>query len=320
MPGSIPLEDTDVRIKSTHYLPQGWDPIIEKEIDGPGSEPAKIDGSDTRFGSIVAARRTARTIFLGSAPSSVAQGHRGITVERILLGCTIPGQTISIYEDVLKRLRDKLHYLFADGDRFWFDTRPNLRREMESRKAKIDGLALTKALKDTATSLAGHGNLFAGVHVFTPHADIPDEIGSGPRLVLLPPELTNAYSRGDEKLAFGAATAIIENRGVQTRLSRNRLFFLAPDLNILSRVTDQGRIYLAWKEIVSDIEAGRLNLDTFQAKQAGKERDAAQTVLEQTIVECYRFLLIPEEKTPGKLGFHVQKIGNANGSKNGHSG
>ena len=313
MPGSIPLADTNVRNKSTQYLPQGWDPIIEREIDSPASAPAMIDGADTRFGSIFAARRAARTIFLGSAPSSSAQGHRGIAVERILLGCAIPGQTISIYEDALKRLRDKLHYLFADGDRFWFDTRPNLRREMESRKGKIDSLLLNKTLKDTTTRLAGHGNIFSGVHVFTQHADIPDEIGNGPRLVLLPPELGNSYSRAEEKSAFNTAENILEHRGEQPRTRRNRLFFLAADLNIIGRVNDQCRIYLAWKEIVNDIEAGRLNLDTFQISQAKKERDASLTVLEQTIAECYRFLMIPEQKGSNKVGFEIRKIGNANG-------
>lgn len=314
MPGSIPLEDTNVRIKSVHYLPQGWDPVIDKEIDGDSSEPARIDGNDTRFGSIFAARRAARTIFLGSAPSSSAQGHRGIAVERILLGSAIPEQSLSIYEDVLKRLRDKLHYLFSDIDRFWFDTRPNLRREMEGRKIKIDLALLNKTLKDSTTKLVGHGNLFAGVHVFTPHVDIPDEIGNGPRLVLLPPELGNAYSSADSKYAFGAAETILERRGEQPRMFRNRLFFLAPDLNTIGRVLDQGRIYLAWKEIVSDIEAMRLNLDTFQINQAKKERDAAQLILEQTLMECYRYLMIPEQNGPNKVGFEIRRIGSSNSS------
>ncbi|MBO5760461.1 MAG: ATP-binding protein [Lentisphaeria bacterium] len=312
MPGSIPLEDTNVRIKSVHYLPQGWDPIIDKEIDGDSSEPARIDGNDTRFGSIFAARRAARTIFLGSAPSSSAQGHRGIAMGRILLGSAIPDQSLSVYEDVLKRLRDKLHYLFADVDRFWFDTRPNLRREMESRKAKIDLTLLNKTLKDSTSKLVGHGNLFAGVHVFTSHADIPDEIGNGPRLVVLPPEIGNAYSSADKRLAFGAAESILERRGEQPRLRRNRLFFLAPDLNNIGRVLEQCRIYLAWKEIVADIEAMRLNLDTFQINQAKKECDAASTILEQTLLECYRFLMIPEQNGPSKVGFEVRRIGTTN--------
>ena len=137
MPGSIPMDDSNVRIKSIHYLPQGWEPIIEKEIDGPRSEPFDIDGHDTRFGSVQAARRASRTIFLGSAPSTGEQTIRGIKVDCILLGAVQPGQTIGVFEDVLRRLRDRLHHLYSDKDRFWFDTKPNLRREMESRKQNI---------------------------------------------------------------------------------------------------------------------------------------------------------------------------------------
>jgi predicted AAA+ superfamily ATPase len=35
MPGSLPLDDAVVRNKSIHYLPNGWEPVIEREIDGP---------------------------------------------------------------------------------------------------------------------------------------------------------------------------------------------------------------------------------------------------------------------------------------------
>ena len=309
MPGSIPLSDINVRIKSTAYLPPGWDPIIEKEIDGSSSEPARIDGNDTRFGSIFAARRAARTIFLGSAPSSAAQGRRGIAVERILLGCACPGQSISIYEDVLKRLRDRLHYLFVDTDHFWFDTRPNLRREMESRKGKIDTHLILRTLKEITTRLAGHGQLFSGVHVFTPHGDIPDELGSGPRLVLLPPNLENAYSQAERKLACSAAEEILNKRGEQPRIRRNRLFFLTPDMNIITRVQDQCRTCLAWREIVDDIDSSRLNLDLFQAKQAIKEQSIAQKILEQAILECYRYVMIPRPNGHNKVEFDVRRIG-----------
>ncbi len=78
MPGSLPLDDAVVRNKSIHYLPNGWEPVIESEVDGPRSTAADIDGHDTRFGSVQAARRVARTVFLGSAPSNAAQAVRGI--------------------------------------------------------------------------------------------------------------------------------------------------------------------------------------------------------------------------------------------------
>jgi uncharacterized protein len=44
----------------------------------------------------------------------------------------------------LKLLADRLHYLNSSGDktldttRFWFDTRANLRREMEDRKRRFE--------------------------------------------------------------------------------------------------------------------------------------------------------------------------------------
>ena len=308
MPGNIPLEDSNVRIKSTHYLPQGWDPIIEKEVDGPGSEPARIDGNDTRFGSIFAATRATRTIFLGSAPSSAAQTTRGISVERILLGCAIPGQALSTYEDVLKRLRDKLHYLFVDVDRFWFDTRPNLRREMESRKGKIEVGLVVKTIKDIVTQLCGRGTLLAGVHVFTDNADIPDDIGSGPRLVVIPADYSKAYSKANSKMAFDAAKDILEKRGEQTRIHRNRLIFLVPDLNIVTRTQDQCRIYLSWSEIVNDIENGRMNLDLFQAKQAKNEKDTAYKILQQELRECYRYVLIPLQNGQRDVTFDARRL------------
>ncbi|MBR6058788.1 MAG: ATP-binding protein [Victivallales bacterium] len=309
MPASIPWEDTNVRNKSSQYLPHGWDPIIEKEVDGLGSAPARIDGNDTRFGSIFAATRATRTIFLGSAPSTASQGVRGISAEHILLGCAIPGQTLSTYEDVLKRLRDKLHYLFSDVDRFWFDTRPNLRREMETRKGKTDANLVTKTTKDLVIQLCSHGHLFNGIHVFTPHADIPDDIGNGPRLVVMPADASKAYSKANTKLSFDAAKEILEHRGEQPRLHRNRLIFLAPDLNIVSRAIDQCRIYLAWNEICADIENGRLNLDAFQMKQAKKEKDTTHLILKQELLECYRYVLTPRQDGPRDVTFDVFRLG-----------
>src|SRR5690606_25511765 len=118
--------------------------------------PHTIDGHDARFGSVQAARRTARTIFLGSAPSGTEQAIRGIQLERILLGTVQPEQTIGIFEDVLGRLRDRLHHLYSDKDRYWLDTKPNLRREMESRKAKVnDREELLPLLKTRVTQEIG---------------------------------------------------------------------------------------------------------------------------------------------------------------------
>jgi predicted AAA+ superfamily ATPase len=291
MPGSIPLDDSLVRNKSIHYLPQGWEPVLEREVDGYRSEPHRIDGDDTRFGSVQAAHRVMRAVFLGSAPSTSDQVVKGIQLERVLLGTVQPGQTVGVFEDVLKRLRDKLHYLYSDQDRFWLDTKPNLRREMESRHQNIDKLTLHDELKRRVSHVFGRNSIFAGVHVFTNSVDVPDDYGFGPRLVVLSP--SEGYTKIDGNNAINAAEKILAFRGDQPRQKRNRLIFFAPDTDIVGRLNEAGRTYLAWKEIVNDINEGKLNLDLFQAKLAKKNTENAEKMLQQMVRESYKWILCP---------------------------
>jgi len=291
MPGSIPLDDSLVRNKSIHYLPQGWEPVLEREVDGYRSEPHRIDGDDTRFGSVQAAHRVMRAVFLGSAPSTSDQVVKGIQLERVLLGTVQPGQTVGVFEDVLKRLRDRLHYLYSDQDRFWLDTKPNLRREMESRKQNIDKLTLHDELKRRVSNVFGRNSIFTGVHVFTNSVDVPDDYGFGPRLVVLSP--SEGYTKTDGNNAINAAEKILAFRGDQPRQKRNRLIFFAPDTDIVGRLNEAGRTYLAWKEIVNDINEGKLNLDLFQAKLAKKNTESAEKMLQQMVRESYKWILCP---------------------------
>ena len=104
MPGSFPLADAETRIDLIYYLPPGWDPVVERDVDGERAETTEIESRDTRLGSVQACRRAARAIFLGSAPTTAAQMVRGIELERIVLGVAQPGQQVGIYKDALRRL------------------------------------------------------------------------------------------------------------------------------------------------------------------------------------------------------------------------
>ncbi|MDD2231048.1 MAG: DUF499 domain-containing protein, partial [Candidatus Cloacimonetes bacterium] len=124
-PGNLPLYDADVRHEVIYYLPQGWDPVLERDIDGSRSETAQIEKNEARFGQLQACKKLARTIFFGSAPHAVAlhaaRTSRGIEYKRILLGAVQPDQVIGAFKDAMTRLVDKLHYLSnADNKLFWF--------------------------------------------------------------------------------------------------------------------------------------------------------------------------------------------------------
>ncbi|EQD58076.1 hypothetical protein B2A_04536, partial [mine drainage metagenome] len=263
----------------------------------------ELENREPRFGQVGGARRVARTIFLGSAPSSVSNQvtARGLDRARIVLGCLQPGQVASVYSDALNRLADRLHYLNASGDkaqdttRFWFDTRANLRREMEDRKRRFDDKTEVRGkIADALKRVVGNTPSFDGVHIFTPHADVPDDTAL--RLVVLPPE--HWYSRDEARAAHDAVLAYVRHNGSKPRYRSNRLIFLAPDHGTLARVTDAARTALAWGSIVDDVTEGRLNIDLLQKNQAEKELRAAEEVLPRAARECYRWLLCPVQEAP----------------------
>jgi hypothetical protein len=296
MPGSLPLYDAGVRNKCLDYLPQGWDPVIDQDIDGEHSRPAYIESKEPLIGKIQGARRLARTIFLGSAPGAAGRAHKGLQLPDILLGVAQPGQTPGHYQDALKRLRDQLNYLGAEDNRFWFETTPNLRREAESRKGRFtDKDDVLPLLRGRVQGLFGKEHGFGGIHVFTSSADVPDEYGIGPRLVVLPPAV--AYRRGAAaNPAEQAALELLQKRGDQPRQKQNRLLFLAPDFDSIERLRDQARSYLAWSSIVSDAEEMRLNLDMLQVRQAKKTLEEADEVLTRVARDTYRWLVSPTQE------------------------
>jgi predicted AAA+ superfamily ATPase len=303
LPGNLPLSDTDARNEMTYLLPPGWDAVIEGDIDGDKAETTELENKEPRFGQVSAARRVGRTLFLGTAPSSVAtrQGIRGLDRGRVLLGCLQPVQAAAVYSDALNRLADRLHYLnssgdkAADGTRFWFDTRANLRREMEDRKGRFDDRTdVKKKIEEAVSKLFTSVSLFDGIHVFTPHSDVPDD--SALRLVVLPPEYP--FLKDAPQQATAAVREYLQSHGTQPRQRANRLIFVAADNPVLNRLRDAARKALAWASLVDDVEEARLNIDQNQRRQAVTELQAANAVLPRAARECFRWLLCPVQDDP----------------------
>src|SRR5690606_41035433 len=89
LPGSLPIFDAPVQNELLQYLGEGWHGVISADVDGPASDPNRIDNENPRFGRHRAATRVARTILLGSVPW---KNTRGLETNEIILGCAEPGQ------------------------------------------------------------------------------------------------------------------------------------------------------------------------------------------------------------------------------------
>ncbi|MEZ7892779.1 MAG: DUF499 domain-containing protein [Candidatus Wallbacteria bacterium] len=303
MPGSLPLYDGSSRNELTYYLQAGWDAVFDCDIDGEKSESAEIDTKEPRFGAIHAARRVARTVFFGSAPAAggTHKGIKGLDRARILLGCLQPHQNLAVFSDSLMRLAGRLHYLNSSGDvtldatRFWFDTRANLRREMEDRKGRFDREnELRLKIAGVLKKMTGGGSTFEGVHIFTANTDLPDD--EYLRLVFLPPG--KFFSKQESRFAFTEIHNILKQNGTKPRYHCNRLLFVVPDQSSNARMIECARIAMAWNSIVEDIHEGRLNIDKLQENQAKKELQTAEDVLTRAVRECYKWLLCPVMLNP----------------------
>lgn len=291
MPSSFPLYDVQIVSELIRYLPQGWEPVVERDVDGVRSAPTKIDETNSLLGSVQAARRVARSVFLGSAPSSSGQKIRGINAEHIRLACCQPGQQVGRFDDAIRYLNDQLHYMYASNDSYWYDTQTNLRREAEDRMSRfdVDEDILPELKKRLGTILRGNGS-FSGVHIFNPHEDILDDTQL--RLVVL--SLRQSHMAKKESLAIISAREFIAKRGNQPRLNQNRLIFLAADEDSKSAVYDQTKRYLAWQSILSDKDA--LNLDQHRIKEAVRNQKEADDRLIGALRETYKWLLSPHQE------------------------
>lgn len=303
LPGDLPLYDAETRNELIYYLPQGWDPVVEGDIDGERSEATEIDTQDTRFGSVEACRRLSRTIFLGSAPTTSNQAARGLEAHRILLGVLQPGQSAGVYKDALRRISDRLHYLNSGNDRYWFDVRPNLRREMEDRKRRFQTKQhVIPEIENRLRSVIQAIPRIA-VHVFTESRDVPDDWSL--HLVVLP--LTAPFSRGQNPLATKAAQEILTMRGDQPRIKQNRLLYLAADADANARLEDLVCTYKAWESITTDIQSGDLNLDTHQSRQAQRSREGTSDAVNRSIRETFKWLLVPLQEPDTRGGISPLK-------------
>ena len=294
IPSLVPIDDPRVQSELTSYLPDRWVPIIEADVDGLNSLPLRMDGQFSNLGKVNACRRVARTVFLGSAPLKDA-ARKGMDDRRVKLGCALPGETVAIFGDALRRLAGEATYLYQDGSRVWYDTQPTVAKLARDRAGQLerDPDKVEAEIRKRVQADAAKRGDFHGVHCFPREAaDVPDD--PSVRLAIL--GVGHAYLRGGDSPAEAAARALLDSRGAGPRLCRNAVVFLAPDKTRLQDLAGAVRMYLAWQSIVAEKET--LNLTPFQVKQAQTRLKEEEGRVKGQIPEVFLWLLVPVQSKP----------------------
>lgn len=305
LPASIPLDDPGIVSQLTSYLPGGWETVIERDVDGLGSLPRKLDGDRPNLGRYQACLRVARTLFLGSAPTPGA-ANRGEEDRRIKLGCVQPGEAPAVFGDALRYLAQAATYLYQDNARYWYATQPTVtkladdRAELLKREPEKVAEEIQRRVKD---DLKNRGE-FPKVHAFPGGSgDVPDELET--RLVVL--SVDKPFAKEGPNPAIQAATEILEKRGNSPRLYRNTLVFLAVDRSRLDELEAATRYFLAWKSICD--EGIQLNLDPFQTRQATSQKSSWDKTSQGRIFETFQWLLAPmQSSAQGALEWQTSRV------------
>jgi hypothetical protein len=306
LPGNVPLDDARVQAELRDYLGESWEAIMNQEVDGPDSLPARVEAEDTsgRLGQVAAARRVTRSIFMCTAPKG-GGAHPGVSTPSIFLNSVQPGEKIGPFSDALRRVSAQAVYLYADSNDYWFGVQPTLNRRAADEAQRFDEADVDREIETRLTAAVRGRGVFAGVHVTDQPGEVPDEPrGPAVRLVVLPPK--HPHSKGShESPAVMRARELVTRKGSGDRLARNNLVLLAPDRARLDELRNRVRQYLAWKKIADGAEES--NLTPSNRRQANSRMTEASRGTDAQLAEAYSFLLTPQASSDGTPGVHFEE-------------
>ncbi|HPU13990.1 MAG TPA: DUF499 domain-containing protein [Aeromicrobium sp.] len=296
MPGSIPLATSNVNSELTQYLQDSWKTIIDADVDGANSLPARIDVEKPLFGQRALTKRLARTVFFGAAPT-VAPGavNKGIATQRVFLGTAVPGDVPGNFHAALTQLGDRATYFYSGSGRYWYDLQANITRTAKDQAERLHKEDVWAEIVKRLQSQAKSRGDFAGVHVCPENnADIPDTDEA--RLVILHPKVAHKRKQASTA-AMEFAQKATEQRGTANRTHRNAVVYLAADEDRLAELDAATRDYLGWTHVLAN-EAD-LDLTQNQKNQATQRQAQADSTVNDRLLLTFTWALVPAQPDPG---------------------
>mgnify|MGYP000092787780 CR=1 FL=1 len=213
----------------------------------------------------------------------------------------MPGDTIGNFGSALHLLGDRSSYLYADGDRFWFDRQPSLNRKVSERADSYSEADVWAAVVERLRKTEPHSTPEFPDVVIAPTDSSEVAESDRVRLVIAHPKFSHD-GKGRESSARSFAENLVAKRGTAPRLNANTLVVLAADQLRLVELEQAVRQHLAWTEIRRDKDV--LDLTQGQVTEAGKKVDALNLTVAQRIRETWIWALYPEQ-SDGSQPFRV---------------
>lgn len=296
MSGNVPLDATTVNTDLTQYLEDQWKPIIDSDIDGPGSTAQQIDLDRANLGQRFVTQRLARTIFMGAAPRSKSK-RKGLDKQYVWLGAAAPTDTLGNFGSAIDLLGQRSTYFYGDQGHYWFDTQPSIAkaaRDFAERLREDEETVWNEITRRLQNEERTRG-VFDRVHIAPDSsADVPDLEDS--RLVIVHPRYSRRKQDGPESPAIAWVRSTVESKGSGQRVHRNSLLFLVADRTELENLEAATRSYLGWLTIQGQSES--LNLSAQQRKQADEQVHQFNQTVTDRISQTFVWGMYPEQHDP----------------------
>lgn len=300
MPANLTLDDPALADEFTRLLARSggnWDPVVQ-EIDSHGSRTEQIDRSSQSFIEVGnAARRTARTVFLGSATGGAV---KGITTRQIHLGVVEPGQGIAVYNDALSRMSGNLYFLYNLDDRYYFHTQENLNKVATDRAAEYTEediyAEIVSRLERTVQSTSN-------VKVCPTTPDLIQDSQTIQYIILHPQSsLPSREKESDIASETALKMLIYSTTDERPRTFRNTLLFIAARRDAIRDLINLVKKYLAWNSIMNGdvLHSALTTLEGARLDQTTENLESAEDAVTTAIFKAYRWTLAPSQADPQK--------------------
>jgi predicted AAA+ superfamily ATPase len=298
-PARVPVAHERVRASALYPLNPAFAAVVDKEVDGEGSLPARMEANPSRrIAQLRAATRAARSVFLCTAPL-VGSPNAGLTGQGLRLACAEPGDQLAIFGEALRELSERATYLYEEAGRYWFATQPTLNRLAEDRAKALPAhevdAAIVQILHEDARTKGGFHRVFAA-------PDDPTTIDEAEALslVMLGPQMPHAGRAAASSAATEAVTETLTRCRASQRRFRNTLLFVAADEAGLANAREVMRKALAWESIVKDRRLGQ-QMTQAQITDAEDKAKSNSKAAAQAVRAAWSHILYPaKSETPGR--------------------
>lgn len=300
LPGNVPLDATTVNTDLTQYLEDQWKPIIDSDIDGPGSTAQQIDLDRPNLGQRFVTQRIARTIFMGAAPR-IKSTRKGLDKQYLWLGTAVPGDTLGNFGSAVELLAQRSTYFYEEQGHYWFDTQPSVTKTANDYAERLREDVET-VWNEITRRLQGEERargVFDRVHIApSSSADIPDLEDT--RLVIAHPRYARRKQDGADSAAHAWVRDAIESKGASQRIHRNTLIFLLADKSELESLEAATRSYLGWKRVQALATNGSIDLLAQQRNQTNDWVSRLDRTVSDRIRDTFVWAVYPEQFDPTK--------------------